>query len=163
MFGWGCKLAMVRAQNAPGPAGLLTKGALNGFDIWFGLLPLVMAIGTFALAVAEYTPIFNYIGAPLVPLLELLQIPEAAAAAPTLVVGFADMFLPAVLGKDIESELTRFVIAGVSVSQLIFMSEVGVLIIKSKLPLNFLELLMIFVLRTLITLPIIAGMAHLLL
>lgn len=163
MLGWGCKLAMVRAKNAPGPAGLLTKGALNGFDIWFGLLPLVMAIGTFALAIAEYTPIFNYIGAPLVPLLELLQIPEAAAAAPTLVVGFADMFLPAVLGKDIESELTRFVIAGVSVSQLIFMSEVGVLIIKSKLPLNFLELLMIFVLRTLITLPIIAGMAHLLL
>jgi len=163
MFSWGFQLATARARRAPGPVGMLTKGTLNGFDIWFGLLPLVMAIGTFALALAEFTPIFNYIGAPFVPLLELLQIPEAAAAAPTMVVGFADMFLPAVLGKDIESELTRFVIAGVSVSQLIFMSEVGVLILKSKLPLNFLELLLIFLLRTLITLPIIAGVGHLLL
>jgi len=163
ILSWGTRLATERASRAPGPVGMLTKGTLNGFDIWFGLLPLVMAIGTVALALAEFTPVFVYIGAPFVPLLELLQIPEAAAAAPTMVVGFADMFLPAVLGKDIESELTRFVIAGVSVSQLIFMSEVGVLILKTKLPLNFLELLIIFLQRTLISLPIIAGVGHLLL
>ena len=48
------------------------------------------------------------------------------------------MFLPAVLGKGIESELTRFVVACVSLTQLIYMSEVGVLIIKAKLPLNLL-------------------------
>ncbi|MEH6648659.1 MAG: YjiH family protein [Motiliproteus sp.] len=163
MFSWGLRLATARAQHAPGPVGMLVKGGLNGFDIWFGLLPLVMAIGTVALALAEFTPVFNYLGAPFIPLLELLRIPEAAAAAPTMVVGFADMFLPAVLGKGIESELTRFVIAGVSVSQLIFMSEVGVLMLKTKLPLNFIELLAIFLIRTLISLPIVAGVGHLLL
>lgn len=73
-----------------------------------------------------------------------------------MLVGFADMFLPAVVGKSIESELTRFVIAGVSMTQLIYMSEVGVLLLKSKIPLNLIELFTIFVLRTLITLPIIA-------
>ena len=77
-----------------------------------------------------------------------------------MLVGFADMFLPAVLGKGIESELTRFVVACVSLTQLIYMSEVGVLIIKAKLPLNLLELFVIFIIRTLITLPIIALMAH---
>ena len=122
--------------------------------------PLVMAIGTVSLAIAEYTPIFNWLSAPIVPLLELLQLPEAAKAAPAMLVGFADMFLPAVLGKGIESELTRFVVACVSLTQLIYMSEVGVLIIKAKLPLNILELFAIFIIRTLITLPIIALMAH---
>ena len=62
----------------------------------------------------------------------------------------------------IESELTRFVIAAVSVTQLIYMSEVGGLLLGSKIPVNFLDLVIIFVLRTVIALPIIAGVAHLL-
>ena len=129
-------------------------------DIWFGLLPLVMAIGTLAMALTEYTQIFTWLSAPLIPLLEMLQLPEAAKAAPALLVGFADMFLPAIVGKGIESELTRFVIAGVSMTQLIYMSEVGVLLIKSKIPLNLPELFVIFIIRTLITLPIIAVLGH---
>lgn len=134
---------------------------MNVVDILFGLLPLVIAIGTLSLALVEYTPIFTWLSYPLIPFLELLQLPEATQAAPAMLVGFADMFLPAVLGKGIESELTRFVIACVSMTQLIYMSEVGVLLLKSKIPLNLLELLAIFVIRTLITLPIIALIAHL--
>ncbi len=160
LFSWGLEQAVRRAAKAPG-AGALGKSCLmNVTDIWFGLLPLVMAIGTVSLALAEYTPIFTWLSYPFIPLLELLRIPEAAAAAPTMLVGFADMFLPAVLGKGIESELTRFVVASVSLTQLIYMSEVGVLLLKSKIPLNLLELFAIFILRTLITLPIIALIAH---
>ena len=157
---WGLVQAVKRANANPSPAQMVKVGVHNVVDIWLGLLPLVMAIGTLSLAIAEFTPIFNWLSAPIVPLLELLQLPEAAKAAPAMLVGFADMFLPAVLGKGIESELTRFVVACVSLTQLIYMSEVGVLIIKAKLPLNILELFMIFIIRTLITLPIIALMAH---
>lgn len=157
---WGVLQAVKRANSNPSPARMVKVGVHNVVDIWLGLLPLVMAIGTVSLAIAEYTPIFNWLSYPLVPLLELLQLPEAAKAAPAMLVGFADMFLPAVLGKGIESELTRFVVACVSLTQLIYMSEVGVLIIKAKLPLNLLELFAIFIIRTLITLPIIALMAH---
>lgn len=157
---WGLTQAVKRANANPAPAQMVKIGVHNVVDIWLGLLPLVMAIGTVSLAIAEFTPIFNWLSAPIVPLLELLQLPEAAKAAPAMLVGFADMFLPAVLGKGIESELTRFVVACVSLTQLIYMSEVGVLIIKAKLPLNLLELFVIFIIRTLITLPIIALMAH---
>ncbi len=157
---WGLQQAVQRANSNPSPAQVLRVGVHNVLDIWLGLLPLVMAIGTLSLAIAEYTPVFNWLSYPLVPLLELLQLPEAAKAAPAILVGFADMFLPAVLGKGIDSELTRFVVACVSLTQLIYMSEVGVLIIKAKLPLNILELFVIFIIRTLITLPIIALMAH---
>nr|WP_017677419.1 YjiH family protein [Pseudomonas chengduensis] len=157
---WGLLQAVRRANANPSPGQMVKVGVHNVVDIWLGLLPLVMAIGTVSLAIAEFTPIFNWQSAPIVPLLELLQLPEATKAAPAMLVGFADMFLPAVLGKGIESELTRFVVACVSLTQLIYMSEVGVLIIKAKLPLNLLELFVIFIIRTLITLPIIALMAH---
>ncbi|GGO75501.1 membrane protein [Marinobacterium nitratireducens] len=160
LFSWGLEQAVRRAATAPSPGALGKTCLMNVTDIWFGLLPLVMAIGTVSLALTEYTPIFTWLSYPFIPLLELLQLPEAHAAAPTMLVGFADMFLPAVLGKGIESELTRFVVACVSLTQLIYMSEVGVLLLKSKIPLNLLELFAIFILRTLITLPIIALIAH---
>lgn len=160
LFKWGVHQAVMRASKAPKTGQLMKMALHNVADIWFGLLPLVMAIGTIAMALTEYTQIFVWLSTPIIPLLELLQIPEAAKAAPAFLVGFADMFLPAIVGKGIESELTRFVIAGVSMTQLIYMSEVGVLLMKSKIPLNFIELAVIFVLRTIITLPIIALLGH---
>jgi nucleoside recognition membrane protein YjiH len=64
------------------------------------------------------------------------------------------------LSTGIESELTSFVVISVSITQLIYMTEVGVLIMKTRIPLGFGELVIIFLLRTLITLPIIAAIAH---
>ncbi|MXX56714.1 MAG: YjiH family protein [Gemmatimonadetes bacterium] len=153
-------LAGERAARAPGPAALARHGLRTTFDVWFGLLPLVMVIGTASLAVANHTPIFDWLSYPLVPFAELLQLPEAAAAAPALLVGFADQFLPVILGQSIESELTRFVIACAAVTQLVYMSEVGAYLLKSKLSVSLPELFVVFVLRTLITVPICALFAH---
>lgn len=153
-------IAVARAEKAPGPARLARLALYNVADIFFGLLPLVIAIGTVALVLAEFTPLFTWLSYPMVPVLEWMQIPEAEAAAPATLVGFADMFLPAVLASDIESELTRFVIACLSLTQLIYMSEIGALLLKSKIPLKLWELVAIFLLRTAITLPIIVLMAH---
>ena len=131
-------------------------------DMWMGVAPVVMAVGTLALIIAEFTPFFDWLGLPFVPLLELLQVPEAKAASTTMVIGFADMFLPSIIATGIESEMTRFIIAALSVTQLIYLSEVGGLLLGSKLPVNFKDLVIIFLERTLITLPIITGIAHML-
>jgi len=162
VLSWGFEQAMQRASSAGGVKYVLREGIKNVVDMIFGVIPVVMAIGTVALVLAEHTPIFNYLGMPFIPLLELLHIPEATDASKTIVVGFADMFLPSILASSIESDLTRFVIAALSVTQLIYMSEVGALLIGSKIPVNFFELFVIFILRTLVTLPIIALMGHLL-
>lgn len=157
---YSLELAVARAAQAPGAGKLAMSALINVVDIFLALLPLVVAIGTISLVLAEYTQLFVWLSYPMIPLLELLRLPEAAAAAPATLVGFADMFLPAVLAKGIESELTRFVVACLSLTQLVYMSEVGALLLKSRIPLNLWELLVIFLLRTLITLPIIALMAH---
>ncbi|MDI5889969.1 YjiH family protein [Halomonas rhizosphaerae] len=153
-------MAVARAEKAPGPRQLVRIALFNVADIFFGLLPLVIAIGTVALILAEFTPLFTWVSMPMVPVLEWMGLPEAEAAAPATLVGFADMFLPAVLGSNIESELTRFVIACLSLTQLVYMSEIGALLLKSKIPLKLWELLAIFLIRTAITLPIIVVMAH---
>ncbi len=157
----GFDSAMIKADTAPSFKQYLQTAFHNLFDIWFGLLPPVMIIGTLGMVLTEHTPIFVFLSYPLVPVLELMQLPEASAAAPAMLVGFAEMFLPAVLSKGIESELTRFVVIAVSVTQLIYMTEVGVLVMKTRIPLGFLDLAVIFLLRTIIALPIIVLIAHL--
>ena len=157
----GLEAALEKSRTAPGPSTYLSAAVNNLFDVCFGLLPALIAIGTTGLIIVEYTPLFTWLSYPLIPVLELFRLPEAATAAPALLVGFADMFLPAVIAKSIESELTRFVVATVSITQLIYMTEVGVMILKTRIPLNLLNLVQVFLLRTLITLPIAVGLANL--
>jgi nucleoside recognition membrane protein YjiH len=157
---WGLNLAVTKAKTNSKASRFFKEGYQNVVDMWVGVLPIVMAIGTVALMIAEHTPVFAILGKPFEPILMLMQVPEAQAAAQTMVVGFADMFLPAVIGSDIESEMTRFIIACVSVTQLVYMSEMGGLLLGSKLPVKFRDLVIIFLLRTIITLPIIVAIAH---
>ncbi|KYG29299.1 YjiH family protein [Alkalihalobacillus trypoxylicola] len=155
----GYLLALERVRNGDGFTGFLTNGIKNVLDMWLAIIPIVIVIGTFSLIIATYTPLFQIVGKPFEYILTFLQVPEAGAAAQTMVVGFADMFLPAILGASIESEMTRFIIAAVSVTQLIYMSEIGGLLLGSKIPVTFLDLIVIFFQRTLITLPIIVLIA----
>ncbi|MDW7548109.1 YjiH family protein [Pseudoalteromonas peptidolytica] len=153
-------VALTKAKTAPGIKGTVEEGLHNALDMVFAVLPVVMAVGTFALIIAEYTPIFQYLGTPFVPFLEFLNVAEAEKAAQTIVVGFADMFIPSILAAgSIESDTTRFIVAAMSVTQLIYMSEVGALLLGSKIPVNLWELFLIFILRTLVTLPVIVLMA----
>lgn len=164
VLNWGFTLAAKRASETKGITPVVKTGVKNVLDMWIGVVPVVMAIATLANIVSEYTPFFTWIGYPFVPILQLLQVPEAAEAAQLMVIGFADMFLPAVIGESVlTSEFTKFVVASVSVTQLIYMSEVGALLLGSKLPVKFLDLVIIFLLRTLITLPIVVLMAYMLL
>ncbi|RVU40874.1 YjiH family protein [Rheinheimera riviphila] len=151
-----------RASMAPGVGSTIKEGLETVLDMLLGVLPVIMAVGSCALILAEYTPLFSYLGAPFVPVFELLQIPFASEASKSVMVGFADMFVPSILISTVPNEMTRFVIAALSVTQLIYMSEVGALLLGSRIPVTLLDLLLIFLLRTIVTLPVIAGMAHLL-
>ncbi|WP_035416375.1 YjiH family protein [Ferrimonas kyonanensis] len=161
VLSYGYLNALKTVDKIDSPLSVAKEGVKNAVDMVFGILPVVMAIGTVGLIIAEYTPLFAWLGAPFVPLLELLQIPFAQEASETMVVGFADMFIPSVIAAGIDNEMTRFVIAAMSVTQLIYMSEVGALLLGSRIPINVFELFVIFLLRTLVSLPVIALMAHL--
>lgn len=159
---YGIDLALKRVQEHKGIGEFFENGLKNAVGMWFGVLPTVMAIGTIALMLANNTPIFEILGKPFLPLLELLQVPEAVEASKTMVVGFTDMFTPSILAAEsIASPMTRFIVASVSVTQLIYLSEVGGLILGSKLPVKFWELVVLFLERTIISLVIVCPLAHL--
>ena len=141
---------------------IVKDGVSNVLNMWLVVIPIVMAMGTTALIIAEYTPLFEILGKPFLPFLKMLGIPEAAAVSKTLFAGFADMLLPSVMISNVGNDMTRFIVAAVSVTQLIYLSEVGALLIASKIPVKLGELFIIFIERTLITLPIITLIAHLL-
>lgn len=162
VLSYGYENATRTAIKAPGFKTFWYQGFKTVGDMWFAVLPVVMCIGTAATIIAEYTPFFQWIGMPFVPLLELLQIPDAVAASQTILIGFADMFLPSILITDSEYDLTRFVIGALSISQLIYLSEVGGVILGSKIPVSLPKLFIIFLMRTIICLPIIVLMGHLL-
>ena len=158
---FGLKLALQKAESAPGVRAFFKEGIENVFEMWFGTLPVILAMGTVALIIAEFTPVFRILGIPFIPIYQLLQLPEAELASQTVIVGFADMFLPSVIASSIESEITRFVVAATSVTQLIYMSEIGSIIMGSKIPVSLTNLFIIFVERTIVTLPVVALCAHL--
>lgn len=150
----GWMRACAKAGAAPGPWALLRKSAMNVLDIWLGLLPSVIFIAVAALAVATQTPAFEIVAGPIIAVMDLVGMPDAEAAGPAMLIGFADMFLPAIVAAESEALFTRFFVGVVSVSQLIYMSELGVLILRSPIPLGFWELALIFLLRTIIVTPI---------
>ena len=158
---YGFQLALSKAEHAPGLKDFLIEGIENVMEMWLGTLPVILALGTIALIVAEYTPVLKILGMPFIPVYKLLMIPEAELASQTVIVGFADMFLPSVIASTIESEMTRFVVAATSVTQLIYMSEIGSIIMGSKIPVSLKDLFLIFLERTIVTLPVIALFAHL--
>ena len=160
-FTYGLEKALEKAEDNSSIKGFFADGIRNVINMWLGVLPIVMAMGGIALIIAEYTPFFEVLGTPFIPLLNLLGVPEAAAASQTLVVGFADMFIPSVLASTISNEMTRFIVACISVTQLIYMSEIGGLLLGSKIPVKFTDLILIFLERTLVSLPIIVLCANL--
>ncbi len=158
---WGLSLAVKRADASGHIGHLLLNGAKTVLDLWFGVLPIIMAFGTLALVLSESTPIFQWLGMPFLPLLKLLGVPEATAASHTLVVGFADMVVPSLMADLITSPMTKFIVGAVSVTQLIYMSETGAVILGSDIPVDLKDLFIIFIERTIITLPIVCLFAKL--
>ena len=154
LFKFGLSKAMDRASIAPSLKDIIFNGCKTVIDMYLGLLPLVMAWGTLALMVAEFTPFFKIISIPVIFVLNLLKIPDAAQAAPAVLVGFTDMFLPSIMiSADGISEVTRFIVGALSITQLVYLTETGAVILKSDIPLNLKDLFLIFLTRTLISLP----------
>ena len=153
--------ALQRAAQAPGVRDFFATGMTNLMFFLFSVVSAALALATIAALVIFHTPIFSWLGSPFIGILEFAGLPEAANAAPALFSGFLDQYMPAIAAASIDSNTTSFVLAGLSVCQLIFMSEVGVIILRSSLPISITELLVIFLLRTVIVLPILVIGAHL--
>lgn len=152
--------ALQRAEQAPDLRGFFATGLSNLMFFLFSVITAATALATMAALLVFHTPLFSWLGYPFIAVFEFAQLPAAAAAAAALFSGFLDQYMPALAAAGIASAKTSFVLAGLSVCQLIYMSELGVIILRSSLPITLLDLAAIFLLRTLIVLPILIIGAH---
>lgn len=127
------------------------------------IVVFIIGLSTVSLLVAIYTPLFSWLGAPLAPVLQLLQLPDAAAIAPSTIVGIAALSLPATLiaGQNI-AMVSAFFVVVLSTVQIIFFTESANAIMESDIPLSVPELILIFFVRTALAIPLVAIFAHLL-
>ena len=101
------------------------------------------------------TPIFQWISYPMGLYMSMLGIEGAMEAAPAALAGFIDMFIPALITSPDAPLATRFVIGALSLVQIIYLTEVGSIIVKSNVGLDLRHLFVIFLERTVIALPLI--------
>lgn len=142
----------------------LREAVVNIINIYVGFLPIIMAVGTISLIIAEYTAFFDVISAPLVYVYDFLGYTREVAQlmAPASIAGFADMYLPALFITESPSEASRFFIGVLAFTQLVFMSETGMVLVKSKIGFNMWDVIKLFLFRTVLSIPVLMGVTYLL-
>ncbi len=152
--------AVSRAQQARAVPRELGRGLVDGFKLSMAILPTILAVGLVAILLAEETPLFTVLGRPLEPILAALALPDADIIAPASLIGVTEMFLPALLSVEAAIE-ARFFIAVLSISQLLFFSAVIPLLLEIDVPVTLRDCIVLFIIRTLIAIPLVAGITHL--
>lgn len=161
----GIDRAAKKAYTAPNLIVEIKNSLIDSFVIIPKVVTTLMFIGTVALILAEYTPIFDWLGKLFLPLLKLLRVPDAEMIASAFPTGIAEMSLPGLMIAPYVSEIApaaRFLLIIVSISQVIFFAETAVVMLSSELPLKASELVIVFFERTIVGIVIGALMMHIL-
>ncbi len=161
----GIDRAAKKAYTAPSLMPEIGSSLKDSAEVIPKVVTSLMFVGTVALILAEYTPIFDYIGKIFVPLLKLLRVPNATEIASAFPTGIAEMSLPGLMIADKVPFLepgARFLVISVSISQVIFFAETIVVMMSAKLPLKIWELVVAFFERTFIGIIIGSIFMHIL-
>jgi nucleoside recognition membrane protein YjiH len=153
--------AQETVKQAPNLLTNIWENLKDGLLMAMAILPSILSIGLLGLVLAEFTPIFDWIGYIFYPFTYILQLPEPMLVAKASALGIAEMFLPALLVVK-SGMIVKFVIAVVSVSSIIFFSAVVPCIVATEIPISIPKLIVIWVQRVILTLIIVTPIAFLL-
>lgn len=158
------KNAMIKAVetgNSVDVAATFKKTLMDVFIFAQKISAYIMCIYVLVMVVVKNTNIADYLGIPFVPILNLLGIPNAAEIAPSFILGLAEVALPSafISGLGVAPAAAFFVVT-VTALQIIMFSNSAVSIMESDIPLNVGKLVIIFFLRTLIAMSLVAIVTH---
>ncbi|MCH4890121.1 YjiH family protein [Acidaminobacter sp. JC074] len=128
-----------------------------GVMLYVGLLPVIIAAGTIGLIIAEHTPFFEIVTKPIVPLYQLLGFgaETSVSMATGTIAGLFDMYLPTIFIMGDASVKAKFIIGVLSFTQLVFLSETGIALLRTKMGFNVLDIIKFYLIRTVFSLPFI--------
>lgn len=155
-----CSAAAARAAQTRPEA--LYRGFWEAITFAQKIVAFILSIATLALLLATYTPVFDYLGVVVEPLIHLMQLPDAEAIAPTVLVSIAEIALPVIIISGAEvSPMAIFFVCTLSTVQIIFFTESANAMLESSIPLSVMDLVVIFLIRTLLAIPLVALATHL--
>lgn len=141
----------------------IVSSIVDAFPVLPKVITLLCAFGILGMIAAKYTPIFTWIGYLFLPFTKILGVPDAMAAAEAIPTGVTEMFIPVLTIADNAANLhvkTRFFVTVVSMLQIILLAESVVVIMNTGIPMKFRELMVVFLQRTLIAMPLAALFMH---
>jgi nucleoside recognition membrane protein YjiH len=161
-FRYALSEAVEKADEGASFLEAAVTGFVDGLKLAIMILGTALAIGLAGLIIAEFTPVFDYLSQPLVPVMRALGLPDAQTLAPASIIGVTEMFIPALITAG-ASPMAKFYVAVLSISQLIFFSAPAPMMMDmfKDIPIRGRDLLLLFVMRTVILIPLVAGITHL--
>ncbi|ABR48250.1 nucleoside recognition domain protein [Alkaliphilus metalliredigens QYMF] len=129
----------------------------ESYKILSGLLCGAMFFASIGLYINQTSSFFTYLGYIHYPFLKLVNIPDIKIAMEASGISILDLFLPAVIAAEQGAALeTRYLIAVMPVSMIIFFAGFIPCILSTQIPIKFIELIALWIQRTILTI-IFAG------
>ncbi len=160
-FQMAWRRALERVSVAPTLWKNISSSFLEGILLSATILGMILLIGTLALLVADHTPLFRFLGYPLVPIMTLLGLKNPELVAQASIAGITEVYIPALLVRSAEVS-SKFFVCVLSLSQIIFFSSVAPMMMEMfrEVPIRFFELVALFFIRTALLVPLLALLVN---
>jgi nucleoside recognition membrane protein YjiH len=136
-------------------------GFIDGLKVAALILGTVVTISIAALLLIAQTDVFQIIAAPFAPVLAAFGIPDPGLATAAILISGVEQVSAATVVVN-TSVVTRFFVMIVVSSQIIFFAASAPMMMDmfDNVPIRFRDVIMLFVLRTAVLIPIVAGLTH---
>jgi nucleoside recognition membrane protein YjiH len=151
--------AMHMANSSPSLVRNISANLKDGIHMTMSILPTIMSVGLLGLVLATYTPVFDTLGYIFLPFTWALQLPEPLLTAKATAISISEIFLPALLVVKAQV-MTKFIVAVLSVSSILFFSAIIPCILATDIPISVPKLVVIWFQRVILTLIIITPIAY---
>ncbi|WP_398574274.1 YjiH family protein [Staphylococcus equorum] len=145
--------AKLAVKNADSLIGNVRENLRDGVVMTIAILPSIMSIGFLGLIIAEYTPIIEYVSYIFYPFISIFPVQDVAILAQASTISIVEMLLPAAIAQTADLA-TRFIVAVMSVSAIIFFSSVVPVILSTEIKISVGKLVLIWFERVVLTLLI---------
>ncbi|UNM97172.1 YjiH family protein [Ignatzschineria rhizosphaerae] len=151
-------LSIEKYQSNPPFLKLLWDNLKDGLRMSSVVAPSILAIGFTGLILSKYTPLFEWLGVVLKPILMLTGFENAQEHSGAIASGLAEMFLPAILLNETDLSI-RYIAAVTSIGSVLFFSGSVPCILATSIPIKIWHILVIWFIRTALCL-LLASLAY---
>ncbi len=138
----------------------LAESAAIAMPLICGTIPLMITFGTFLMAIAESTPLVTMIAYPISALLDGVGVAEPDIIATSSVFAFVDQYVAITYGQILLEEAGKFICICISTVGLVNLTEIGLHVWHSTIPLSFKDMLVIYIIIIVISFIIIIPVAN---